>query len=127
MKTYNGTGKKKCAIARVFFKLTKNKIKINNLSIKKYFNKKLNYKLIFDPIKLTNFKYLNIKINVKGGGKVSQIMAIRNGLAKALLNYNKKYKKMLSDNKLLTRDSRVVERKKIGKVKSRKSKQFSKR
>ncbi len=127
MKTYNGCGKKKCAVARVFFKIKKNKIKINNLNINEYFNKKLNYKLIFDPIKLTNSKNLDIKIFVGGGGKSSQIIAIRNGLAKALLCYNKKYKKILSDNKLLTRDSRVVERKKIGKIKSRKSKQFSKR
>ncbi|WP_259288729.1 30S ribosomal protein S9 [Candidatus Nasuia deltocephalinicola] len=127
MKAYSGCGKKKCAIARVFFKIKKNKIKINNLNINEYFNKKLNYKLIFDPIKLTNSKNLDIKIYVKGGGKSSQIFAIRNGLAKALLCYNEKYKKILSDNKLLTRDSRMVERKKIGKIKSRKSKQFSKR
>ncbi|WP_259286239.1 30S ribosomal protein S9 [Candidatus Nasuia deltocephalinicola] len=127
MKTYIGCGKKKSSIARIFFKIKKNKIKINNLNINEYFNKKLNYKLIFDPIKLTNSKNLDIKVNVKGGGKCSQIMAIRNGLALALLNYSKKYKKILSDNKLLTRDSRIVERKKIGKVKSRKSKQFSKR
>ncbi|WP_259288855.1 30S ribosomal protein S9 [Candidatus Nasuia deltocephalinicola] len=127
MKTYNGSGKKKCAVARVFFKIKKNKIRINNLKINEYFNKKINYKLIFDPIKITNSKNLDIKINVKGGGKNAQIMAVRNGVAKALLNYNKKYKKILSDNKLLTRDSRMVERKKIGKVKSRKSKQFSKR
>ncbi|WP_259289116.1 30S ribosomal protein S9 [Candidatus Nasuia deltocephalinicola] len=127
MKTYNGCGKKKHAIARVFFKIKKNKIKINNLNVNEYFNKKLNYKLIFDAIKLTNSKNLDIKISVKGGGKSSQIFAIRNGIAKALLCYNKKYKKILSDNKLLTRDSRMVERKKIGKIKSRKSKQFSKR
>ncbi|WP_259286553.1 30S ribosomal protein S9 [Candidatus Nasuia deltocephalinicola] len=127
MKTYKGSGKKKCAIARVFFKIKKNKIKVNNLNIDEYFNKKLNYKLIFDPIKLTNSKNLSIKANVRGGGKSSQIMALRNGLAKALLNYNIKYKKILSDNKLLTRDSRMVERKKIGRVKSRKNKQFSKR
>ncbi|WP_259292960.1 30S ribosomal protein S9 [Candidatus Nasuia deltocephalinicola] len=127
MKIYKGSGKKKCAVARVFLKIKKNKIKINNLNINEYFNKKLNYKLIFDPVKLTNSKNLSIKANVKGGGKSSQIMALRNGLAKALLNYNIKYKKILSDNKLLTRDSRMVERKKIGKVKSRKNKQFSKR
>ncbi|WP_259286128.1 30S ribosomal protein S9 [Candidatus Nasuia deltocephalinicola] len=127
MKTYNGCGKKKCAIARVFLKIKKNNIRINNFKINEYFNKKINYKIIFDPIRITNSKNLDIKINVKGGGKNSQIMAIRNGLAKALLNYNKIYKKILSDNKLLTRDSRVVERKKIGKIKSRKSKQFSKR
>ncbi len=127
MKTYHASGKKKCAVARIFFKIQKNKIRINNLKIKEYFNKKINYKIIFDPIKLTNFKNLNIKINVKGGGKNAQVMAIRNGIAKALIKYNKKYKKILTDNKLLTRDSRVVERKKIGKVKSRKSKQFSKR
>ncbi len=127
MKTYTGCGKKKSSIARIFFKIKKNKIRINNLNINKYFNKKLNYKIIFDPIKLTNSKNLDIKVNVRGGGKVSQIMAIRIGVAKALLSYSEKYKKILSDNKLLTRDSRVVERKKIGKVKSRKNKQFSKR
>ncbi len=127
MKIYSGCGKKKCAIARIFFKIKKNKIRINNLKIKKYFNKKMNYKLIFDAIKLTNSKNLDIKINVKGGGKQSQIMAIRNGIAKALLQYNENYKKILSDNKLLTRDSRMVERKKTGKIKSRKGKQFSKR
>ncbi|WP_259289764.1 30S ribosomal protein S9 [Candidatus Nasuia deltocephalinicola] len=127
MKVYNGCGKKKCAIARIFLRIKKNKIRINNLKIKKYFNKKMNYKIIFDAIKLTNSKNLDIKINVKGGGKQSQIMAARIGIAKALLQYNENYKKILSDNKLLTRDSRMVERKKIGRIKSRKSKQFSKR
>ncbi|WP_259285996.1 30S ribosomal protein S9 [Candidatus Nasuia deltocephalinicola] len=127
MKIYNGCGKKKSAVARIFFKIKRSRIKINNLNINEYFNKKLNYKIIFDSIKLTNSKNLDIKIHVKGGGKCSQIFAIRNGIAKALLSYNKKYKKILSDNKLLTRDSRVVERKKLGKIKSRKSKQFSKR
>ncbi|XXS36691.1 MAG: 30S ribosomal protein S9 [Candidatus Nasuia deltocephalinicola] len=124
---YYGTGKKKKSIAKVFIKKGQKKIKINNKSLKKYFNRKMNYNLIFEPVYITNINNIEIMVKVYGGGKSSQIFAIRNGLSKAILNYNKIYKKILSDKNLLSRDPRMVERKKLGKHKARKSKQFSKR
>lgn len=126
---YKGVGKKKNAVAKVFLKKNfKNKIIINNkYKINNYFNKKINYKLIFKPLFLTNSKNFTILIKAKGGGKCAQVFAICNAISKALLNYNKNFKKILSDNKLLTRDSRMVERKKVGLKKSRKKRQFSKR
>ncbi|BEH03846.1 hypothetical protein NDNC_0120 [Candidatus Nasuia deltocephalinicola] len=131
MKNIITVGKKKTSIAKIFLKKNlKKKIEIfinNKIKIKNYFNKKLNYKLILEPLKLLNIKNLNINIKLRGGGKSSQIIAIRSGISKAILLYDSKYKKQLSDKKLLTRDSRIVERKKFGKHKSRKSKQFSKR
>lgn len=125
---FQGTGKKKNAIAKVFIRKGKNSILINKKNkLKEYFNKKMPYHLIFEPLYITNLNNIEIKIWLNGGGKNSQIFAIRHGISKAILNYNKNFKKILSDKKLLTRDSRVVERKKTGKKKARKSKQFSKR
>lgn len=125
---YKGVGKKKESVAKIFIKKGKNSIKINkSYDLKTYFNKKLNYKIIFLPIYLSNIKDFEIKIFVTGGGKCSQILAIMNGLSRAILNYENSFKKIFSDNKLISRDSRIVERKKLGKKKSRKSRQFSKR
>lgn len=120
------TGKKKTAKARVYINPEGNNIIINNKKIEEYFPKNLQYNIIFYPLKLTNTSFL-IKVKVKGGGYMGQIQAIKYGISKAIFKYDKKYKNILSSKKLLSNDSRRVERKKIGRKKARKNKQFSKR
>lgn len=126
MTWWYSTGKKKSAIAKVYIKPEGDSMIINNKKIEEYFPKNLQYNILLYPLKLTNTKFL-IKVKVKGGGFMGQIQAIKSGLAKAIFKYDKKYKAILSEKKLLSNDSRKVERKKIGKKKARKNKQFSKR
>ncbi|MDH3003830.1 MAG: 30S ribosomal protein S9 [Candidatus Shikimatogenerans sp. JK-2022] len=135
-KFYHSIGKRKTSIALIYIKKIninnkkqKNKIKINKKNIFNYFNKNNYYKKkILYPLKLTNnLNNLNIIINVKGGGINSQSEAIMLGLSKILIKLDIKLKKKLKKKKLLTRDSRIVERKKYGRKKSRKKFQFSKR
>lgn len=125
-KWIHSTGKKKKSIAKILLKPEKEKITINNKKIEKYFPKNFQYKFLFYPLELTKTKFL-IKIKVKGGGIMGQIHAIKLGIAKAIFKHNNKFKEILSKKKLLSSDSRKVERKKIGKKKARKAKQFSKR
>lgn len=121
---YYGTGRRKTARARVFIKLGNGKIIINKNTLKKY----LNNSLMIQPLELTNnINTFNIKITVNGGGYKSQAEAIRHGISRALVAYNNKLRYKLRMNGYLKRDSREVERKKIGFKKARKSPQFSKR
>lgn len=127
---YYGTGRRKTASARVFIKLGngKSKIIINNNTLKKYFNNINIYCLMIQPLELTNnINTFNIKITVNGGGYKAQAAAIRHGISRALLAFNNNLRYKLRMNGYLKRDSREVERKKIGLKKSRKSPQFSKR
>ncbi|ASS47154.1 30S ribosomal protein S9p (S16e) [Candidatus Nasuia deltocephalinicola] len=126
MKWIYSTGKKKSAVAKIFLKPNGNKIFINNKEMKKYFPKNYQYNLINQSLEIIKIKFF-IKVKVKGGGIISQINAIKLGIAKAIFKYDNNYKKILKSNKLLSSDSRKVERKKIGKKKARKNKQFSKR
>lgn len=126
MTWWYSTGKKKSAVARVYIKPEGNSIIINNKKIEDYFPKNWQYNILLYPLKLTNTQFL-IKVKVKGGGCMGQIQAIKYGIAKAIFKYDKKYKNILSEKKLLSSDSRKVERKKLGKKKARKNKQFSKR
>lgn len=123
---YYGTGRRKTASARVFIKLGIGKIIINKNTLKKY---NINiYCLMIQPLELTNnINTFNIKISVNGGGYKSQAEAVRHGISRALLAYNNNLRYKLRMNGYLKRDSREVERKKIGLKKARKSPQFSKR
>ncbi|CEI58793.1 30S ribosomal protein S9 [Candidatus Portiera aleyrodidarum] len=124
---YYGTGRRKTAVARVFIKLGKGKILINKNKLNDYFNKYMHF-IVLEPLEITNnVNTFNIKITVRGGGYKAQAEAIRHGLARALLAFNVKFRYNLRKNGYLMRDSRKVERKKIGLRKSRKSPQFSKR
>ncbi|AGI27200.1 30S ribosomal protein S9 [Candidatus Portiera aleyrodidarum] len=121
---YYGTGRRKTAVARVFIKLGNGKILINNNTLNKY----VNNIIMIQPLELTNnINKFNIKITVKGGGYKAQAEAIRHGLSRALLAYNNNLRYKLRMNGYLMRDSREVERKKIGLKKARRSPQFSKR
>ena len=122
------TGKRKNSIARVWLIPNgKGKIKVNKKDFNKYFSRGLLKLLIKKPFETINNNNFNVNISVKGGGLSGQAGAIKLGISKALVNYDQKFRVALKKEGLLTRDSRVVERKKYGRKKARKSFQFSKR
>lgn len=121
-------GRRKTSIARVFLKEGSGEITINKKNFKDYFNTAtLHYKLeqAFD---LTETKgQYDVTVNVEGGGITGQAEAIRLGIARALCEVNPEFRSMLKPDGLMTRDPRMVERKKFGQKKARKKFQFSKR
>ena len=121
-------GKRKSSIARVRFIKGKGNIKINNREPLEYFKRESLVMELQEPLSLIDFsnKY-DILVNVKGGGLTGQAGAIINGIAKALVAFEPDLKTTLKKEKLTTRDSRAVERKKYGRRKARRSFQFSKR
>ncbi len=122
------TGRRKTSIARVMIKGGDGKITVNGRDPKDYFHTENNVVLINQPLEITNNlgKY-DFKIIVKGGGISGQAGAVRHGIARALLQVDPDSKMALRKSGLLTRDSRMVERKKSGRPKARKRFQFSKR
>ncbi|NNE26826.1 MAG: 30S ribosomal protein S9 [Saprospiraceae bacterium] len=128
MEVINTTGRRKASVARLYMKAGKGAITINGKDYKEYFPQANIQFNIEDPLNLSdNLKSYDIKVNVNGGGFKGQAEAIRLALSKALVIANEENKKALKEKKYLTRDARVVERKKYGKPKARKSFQFSKR
>ena len=122
------TGRRKTSVARVMIRSGEGNITINGNSPKDYFPTENEVVTIMKPLEVTdNVGKWDIIINVKGGGFTGQAGAIRHGIARALVEVDPDSKQALSKNKFLTRDSRMVERKKAGKPKARKSFQFSKR
>ena len=122
------TGKRKASIARVRLKRGSGIVKINGKEENKYFSSKSHRILLNQPLVLTNRKSeIDITCTVIGGGLSGQAGAIRHGIARALVKFEPDLRKNLKSKGLLTRDSRVVERKKYGKAKARRSYQFSKR
>ena len=127
-RTY-ATGKRKRSIARVWIKPGKGKFTVNKKELKKYFADESSEAIINIPFQTTDTlgKY-DVFCTVQGGGFTGQTDAIKHGISKALALLNPEaYRKLLRQAGLLTRDSRVVERKKYGHKKARKSFQFSKR
>lgn len=123
------TGKRKCSIARVWVKPGKGKFTVNNKDIKKYFAGENAVSITKIPFTATDTvnKY-DVFCTVKGGGISGQVDALKHGISKALALHNPEaYRAILRKAGLLTRDSRIVERKKYGHKKARKSFQFSKR
>ena len=122
------TGKRKNSIARVWLIPNGNgEIKVNKKDLNKYFSRPLLKTLIKKPFETINNINFDVNVFVKGGGLSGQAGAIKLGISKALVNYDSKFRVALKKEGLLTRDSRVVERKKYGRKKARKSFQFSKR
>ena len=121
-------GRRKTAVARVYLKKGKGNITVNNKDYKNYFpTLTLQYK-INQPFALTNNeKIFDTSITVCGGGSTGQVEAIRLGLSRALCEVDEKNREILKPEGLLTRDPRMVERKKFGQKKARKKFQFSKR
>ena len=122
------TGKRKNSIARVWLKKGEGKISINGKSIKDYFSRPVLQMIVNQPLEIIqSVGNYDIKATVKGGGLSGQAGALRHGISKALILYDVELRKALKKVGFLTRDSRVVERKKAGLAKARRSYQFSKR
>tara|TARA_B100000214_G_C23911920_1_gene601729 strand:+ start:428 stop:820 length:393 start_codon:yes stop_codon:yes gene_type:complete len=122
------SGRRKDSVARVAFYSGKGKITINNKDIDKYFGRETSKMVIRQPLNLLDInKNYDIHVNVNGGGLSGQAGAIRLAIAKALQGINKDFRADLKKAGMLTRDSRVVERKKPGQPGARKKFQFSKR
>ena len=122
------TGKRKNSVARVWLVPNgKGEIKINKKPINEYFSRSLLHMLIKNPFEIINNNNFNVIVSVKGGGLSGQANAIKLAISKALVNFDQKFRVDLKKKGLLTRDSRVVERKKYGRRKARRSFQISKR
>lgn len=137
---YYGTGRRKSSSARVFMRPGKGEIKINNRSLEEYFGRETSCMIIRQPLETVDMlKKFDIYITVVGGGISGQAGAVRLGIARALVAYDEKdmregdepssdsFRKKLRARGLLTRDSRCVERKKVGLHKARRATQYSKR
>ena len=124
----NTVGRRKASVARVYLSYGTGKTTINKRDVKDYFSVAHLQENISQPFRLTDTvgKY-DVKVNVKGGGIKGQAEAVRLGISRALVLDNAEFRPMLKPDGLLTRDSRVVERKKPGLRKARKRTQFSKR
>ncbi|MBE0469154.1 MAG: 30S ribosomal protein S9 [Methyloprofundus sp.] len=125
---YYGTGRRKTAIARVFAKSGTGKITINDKSIEVYFGRKTDEMVARSPLELVELAdKFDINVTVKGSGPSGQAGAIRHGITRALMVYDETLRAELRKAGFVTRDSRKVERKKVGLHKARKRPQFSKR
>tara|TARA_R110002074_G_scaffold145034_1_gene293337 strand:- start:203192 stop:203584 length:393 start_codon:yes stop_codon:yes gene_type:complete len=125
---YYGTGRRKSSVARVFARPGKGAIKVNNLSLDSYFGRETDRMIVRQPLELAeaNEKF-DFLITVKGGGTSGQAGAIRLGITRALMEFDGELRPALRKAGFVTRDSREVERKKVGRHKARKSPQYSKR
>jgi small subunit ribosomal protein S9 len=122
------TGKRKDAVARVWVKPGAGKIVVNTRDVEIYFARPVLRMLIQQPLVATNRNgQYDVTCTVSGGGLSGQAGAVRHGLSKALMNFEPDLRGALKKGGFLTRDSRVVERKKYGRAKARRSFQFSKR
>ena len=122
------TGKRKNSIARVWLKRGKGEVTINGKTVDKYFSRPVLQMIVNQPmVVIQSTGSYEIKATVKGGGLSGQAGALRHGISKALSLYDNSLRPVLKKVGFLTRDSRVVERKKFGLAKARKSYQFSKR
>ena len=122
------TGKRKNAVARVWIKPGKGQITVNAKDYKAYFARPVLQMLLQQPLSTSNrTDQYDINVTVMGGGLSGQAGAVRHGISKALTHYEPELRGVLKKGGFLTRDSRIVERKKYGKMKARRSFQFSKR
>ncbi|MDR0406718.1 MAG: 30S ribosomal protein S9 [Holosporales bacterium] len=123
-----GTGRRKNAIARVWIKPGQGNIAINGRPLQKYFARPVLQSIVLHPFSIANrIGQYDIFCTVKGGGLSGQAGAVRHGTTRALTDFEPALRAILRKEGLLTRDSRVVERKKYGRPKARKRFQFSKR
>ena len=128
MEVINTLGRRKTAVARVYMSKGTGEITINKKDYKVYFPTGILQNKVVQPFELTNeLGNYNVKINVEGGGITGQAEAIRLGISRALVEINDENRATFKPLKLLTRDPRMVERKKFGQKKARKRFQFSKR
>jgi small subunit ribosomal protein S9 len=122
------TGKRKNAVARVWIKPGHGRINVNGRESDVYFARPVLRMLIAQPFAVANrASQFDVMCTVKGGGLSGQAGAVRHGISRALVNFEPELRRVLKRGGFLTRDSRVVERKKYGRAKARRSFQFSKR
>ncbi len=128
MSVINTLGRRKSSVARIYLKEGKGKISVNKRDYKDYFTTGVMQYKVNQPFELTDTlgKY-DVVVNVNGGGNTGQVEAIRLAISRALVEINPDYKPLLKAEGLMTRDPRMVERKKPGQPKARKKFQFSKR
>lgn len=128
MEVINTLGRRKTAVARVYLSKGTGNITINKKDYKVYLPTGILQNKIIQPLTLANeVGNYDVKVNVEGGGITGQAEAIRLGIARALVEISEENKATFKPFKLLTRDPRMVERKKFGQKKARKRFQFSKR
>jgi small subunit ribosomal protein S9 len=128
MEVINTLGRRKTSVARVYLSKGKGNVIVNNRDYKEFFPVAVLQSKIVQPFTLTDTvdKY-DVKVNVAGGGINGQVEAIRLGISRALVKLDEDNKPLLKEEGLMTRDPRMVERKKPGQPKARKKFQFSKR
>jgi|TARA_B100000674_G_C37583353_1_gene797391 small subunit ribosomal protein S9 len=128
MSVINTLGRRKSSIARIYLKEGKGKISVNKRDYKDYFTTGVMQYKVNQPFEITDTvgKY-DVDVNVNGGGNTGQVEAIRLAISRALVEINPDHKTLLKAEGLMTRDPRMVERKKPGQPKARKKFQFSKR
>ena len=133
-----GTGRRKTAAARVFLRRGRGNILVNSRPLEEYFGRETSRMIVRQPLVLLDItETFDLHVTVKGGGSSGQAGAIRHGIARALVEYDEKagdeegglnaWRQVLRRAGYLTRDSRAVERKKVGLHKARKAPQYSKR
>jgi len=128
MEIYNSVGRRKTSVARVYLRAGKGNIQINDKEFDNYFPTEVLRTIVKEPLKAVESESsYDIKINVGGGGFTGQAEAIRLGIARALVVISEDNRLALKKEGLLTRDPRMVERKKYGRRKARRRFQFSKR
>lgn len=137
---YYGTGRRKSSVARVFMRAGKGEIKVNNRSLQEYFCRETSCMVVMQPLETVEMvNKFDLYITVEGGGISGQAGAVRLGIARALVAYDEEglaadaevnpdsFRRKLRARGLLTRDSRRVERKKVGLHGARRATQYSKR
>lgn len=126
--SFYGTGRRKTSTARVFMKPGSGKITVNKRPLDTFFGRKTAQMIVMQPLELLQLTdAFDINVTVKGGGTTGQAGAIRHGLTRALMQYDEAMRPALRKAGFVTRDSREVERKKVGLRKARRATQYSKR
>lgn len=125
---FQGTGKRKCSVARVRITTGTGKITVNGQDINEYFDLDTLITLAKQPLVLTETsESVDVEANIYGGGKAGQAGALRHGITRALIEFRPELREELKKAGFITRDARKKERKKYGLHKARKAPQFSKR
>ncbi len=128
MDIINTIGRRKTSVARIYLQSGKGSIVLNNKDIKDYFPSEILQTIVKQPLVAVDVDgNYDIKVNVDGGGPAGQAEAIRLAISRALVEIDEEFKPALKKEGFMTRDSRMVERKKYGRRKARRKFQFSKR
>ena len=128
MEVINTIGRRKTAVARIYLTPGQGEIKVNGRDYKEYFPFEVHQIVLQMPfVTISGNNGYDVKVNVRGGGVTGQAEAVRMAISRALVEYNGEFRGALKKEGFLTRDPRMVERKKYGRAKARRKFQFSKR